>query len=156
MEVIVNCFIDENNTCLINSLIIAGSGDKKSKLLENDSIQKYFKSKDKILDTINISSISSENINSALNQCIDIFNKNKFKKHYDTIDKVKELILVDDNRLVFGEKEILENIDSLKEIIISEEINFDPKGASSKCLINIVPSFILKEIGIKCVGIKWY
>ena len=81
-------------------------------------------------------------------------------KYYDkVINEIKDIMLIADDKLLFGFEEINKSIkiNEIKKIICSEEIKSQIDiDAYINCEIVIIPSYKLKEIGINIIGIKWF
>jgi len=159
-EMCVKHFMIENNTqSLVKGLIIAGPGLIKNDLLKNDLFNLYFKNL--IIGCLVTKELNDKTIFDTIDEAKNIIEKNENKDIIKSLDKIKQMISLADNKLTFGHKDIVDGLNSciIEEIYvddtfdkldqIKEMINYD-------CKINLIPSCIMNEIGINIVGIRYY
>lgn len=158
-ELVPKYYMTNNNTeCLIDKLFIAGSGKKKKLLAETELVKQYFSNK---INLINTSDVNDQTIYETINNCNILFHNNESEKETRIIEKIKNLMINNVDQLVFGIIEInnaLLNCE-LQEIIITEEHkhNIDLELVSnSKIKLHIVSFNIIKDIGIDCIGVKFF
>lgn len=156
-EHIVSIFMSKNNTiCNINGLIIAGSGQIKHKLLEHELMVKYLKNK--VIDIIDTPEITSDTINDILMKAKTIFSNYDNKKYNNVLDEIKNLIATNSDILVFGIKDIIDELSMIKTVYIDTEdsnINIIKESIdkiNKKCELIVIPN--MRDI--KIVGIKFY
>jgi peptide subunit release factor 1 (eRF1) len=156
-EITVKQFMRDNNTkSIVKKLIIAGPSNKKNYLKENELIQQYFKN-DLIL--MNTSELNEQNIYQILNECHKYFNEED-NKYCDLIfDKLQNMMISADERLLFGIDELLCAINEsiIAEVYVSEEMNKTFENMElGKCIKIVIPNNYMNKIGISAIGIKWY
>lgn len=158
VTLVINSYYSENHTkCTISSLIVAGPAEQKLKLTRQSDFQKYFSNL--LVDIISIPSITQTSVS-------EVYSNNLSKllvKTYDTeiqkdVDYLQELMDFADDKLVFGEKEVLEQLQlcNLEYLLISE--NYDKIDVLQDlntygCTIHIID---ISQFGIDLVGAKWY
>jgi len=156
-ELVIECYMEENNTKhLIEKLIIAGSGDKKNMLAQDELVQQYFKTK---LAIMNTSDLNDQTIYETINNAKELFESNSNNKEDEIIDYVKHLLEMADDKLVFGVNEINSGLKNseLQQIITDEEtLKSLDITKDSKCEIKLVSKSRLLKIGINVIGMKWY
>ena len=147
--------IDNNTDTWVSGIIICGPSNLKRQLIETDLFKKYFRSK--LLNVIDTREIEYLNIIEESKQAIELAENGKMR---EVLDTVKNLLVTGD-LLVFGMKEIREQLEEkmLKSIYISDEMynkNELEKLIDYSCDVNVIPGSLIKEIGIECIGVKWY
>ena len=154
-EKIISLYLSNNNTkYLIEKLIIVGPANKKVLLSQNELIQQYFKNK---LVLINTSEINQQTIYEIINNAHDLFDSDSNNKNNDILAKIKNLMDIGDDKLVFGLDEIKNCLinNEIQQIIITNELeNEITVNKDSKCEIIITQK--LKNLGLDAVGVKWY
>lgn len=159
-QLIANIYMTNNNTeYLIDKLYVAGSGNKKILLSESETVKKYFSNKIHIINTGNI---NQSTITDTINYCNELFKDNNINKESTIVDKIKNMMVTDIDKLVFGIEEInysLQN-NELESIITTEDVKqyLDLKLLENncKCKLKILSENMIKEIGIDIIGIKFY
>lgn len=156
-ELTVKTFMSNNNTNhLIEKLIIAGPGDKKKLLAQDDLVIKYFR--DNIIIK-NTSDVTDQIIFETINQSRSLFESKESNDEDDIIDYINDLMINDIDKLVFGIKEINEcviNNDLCKIVTDNETIELINKNDNSNCEIIIIPIEKLKKMGLDVIGVRWY
>ena len=162
-EKVIASYLSNNNTkYLIEKLIIAGPSDKKVLLSQNELVQQYFKNNITLLNT---TEINDQTIYEVINNAHELFDSDIDNKSDDILKKLKNLMEVADNKLVFGIEEILKclSYNELQQMIITEKLaieinidNYKSKDKNNKCEIFVVDSRKLEKIGLDIIGIKWY
>ena len=141
----------------LEKLILAGSGDKKRLVSEAPLIKQYFSDN---LHLFNTGDINDKNILTQIHNMKHLF-ESDLNKYYDkVIQEIQEMILIADDKLLFGLEEINKSlkVKGIKKIIYSDEINKSQLDldADGNCEIVVIPSHKLKIIGIEIIGIKWF
>ena len=146
---------DNNTKYLVNNIIIAGPGQKKHFLNENNLIQQYFKNKIRIITT---NELIEEEIFKTINNCKEFFDFDINNYSNKILNEIKDLMIKADDKLVFGIREITEglNTNTLQKVIIDEELENIIQEPINKCEIIKIPTNKMKELGINIIGIKWY
>jgi len=159
-EKVIMSYLSNNNTkYLIQKLIIAGPGEKKVLLSQNELIQQYFKNNITLLNT---TEINDQSIHEIINNAHELFENDIDDKCNDVINKIKNLMNQCDDKLVFGIKEIIKCLshNELQQIITTEkianEIDIEKINKNNKCEIIIVDSRKLEKMGLDIIGLRWY
>jgi hypothetical protein len=140
---------------LIKKLILAGPGEKKSLLKQDDKINKYFS--DVIL--LNTPDLNDQVIVNTINDTKSLFEYDNNKEDDQIIKKIQNLMAMSPDQLIFGIEEIIESLknNELQEIIgdseITESIGMSP---DDNCKVTVIDVDKFRKIGLDIVGIKWY
>ena len=126
----------ENKSKIVN-ILFCGPAEFKTEISQQKELNTYFKN----IHVITMDNLNTKMINDVINGLIDP----KEKKY---IDEIKEMIMLADDRLLFGD----EIIQGIKECIVKKVyIHID-----SKLLENIIPTYDMQIIKIKTNDIKDY
>lgn len=162
-EKMVDYYMIENKTRFtVNGIIVGGPAQMKYKVLECPETVKMLGSKIiKVVDTAEINfGVAWE----VYERCLQELATDEEKDIVKLITTIKELMLNASDKLVYGIKEITENLNmcNLERILISSELDNEMKESiydlSKKCNCEIIEAnpHNSKSIGIDCIGIKWY
>lgn len=149
-EMVIDSFLKNNHTIYdCTSIIVAGPGELKKKVIETPLIEQYFKNN--ILDVISTQELTDTTILS-----IPFLEYNQEKD----LEFIKDLINNADDKLVFGKK-IIKNIETnqleyifLDKNLDNEYINSIKNKCSDKCKIKILNLF--ENVYISEIGVKFY
>lgn len=112
-ETIISTFMKNNNTeYIVDKFIIAGPTLLKSEIIKDDNIKKYILPK--IMKIMTTESITDKTIN----EIVATINMSDILCE-DIDDKLKELITIDYDKLVFGEKEIFNDENDISKIYVT-------------------------------------
>jgi len=159
-ELVVKSFLCDNNTkYVIEKLVIAGPSSKKNLLAKNELVKQYFNDKHQLLKTGDLNdSVVHETLDDIRN-LIDISDDTKSD---NIIEKVNDMLMIADDKLVFGVDEISHCLkyNELREIIVSDKETNIIKDieaiCNDKCIVHIIAHEKLCRLGINIIGIKWY
>lgn len=155
-ELVVKTFMSNNNTNhLIEKLIIAGPGDKKKLLAQDELVNKYFGNNIIIRNT---SDVTDQIIFEMINQTRDIFNSKGNNDEDEILNYINNLMMNDVDKLVFGIDEVNECLinNELQQIVTDNETIQLINKNTNNCEIVIIPIEKLKKIGLDIIGIKYY
>lgn len=153
-ELVIKYYVNSNTK--YEKIIIAGSGDKKNLLANDELVQQYFKGKIIIQNT---NDLNDQTINKNLTECYKYFDIDADTKNNNMITKIQNLLATDPDKLVFGTDDILNCLvnNELEMLITTEEIFSElDKSIINNCKVFTMPKSKLDELGIDLVGIKWY
>ena len=153
---VVKSFMENNNTtCSIEKLIIAGPSEKKNMLSDDMLIQQYFKDK-MILMTMD--NVNDQSIFEIIEKSKIVFKENKNEYEDKILEKINELMMQASDKLVYGSKEVLKLLETqdLEQIITDEESSKLFDITESKCELIIISAHKLKTIGINVFGLRYY
>lgn len=162
MDAIRSSYMRNNDTeCIIKGLIVAGVGDIKKEVMDQDLFKQFFSKK--VMRILNTSVIEDHTVHEVYEKCIDIISNFDMKLVNSTISKLRDLIASASDLLVFGETDILAHLEDYKinKLIISDIKSETLKMQLEKYMNNcnfeivIVPDKILETYG-SIVGIKYY
>jgi len=157
---IVDSFMNEDNTqCNIEKIIIAGYGDIKSKVINHDHFQQYFKNK--ILKIVNLSEINDSSITKVYNECYELLETKENIIAKKEITLFNNLIINNSDNVSIGYDEIMADLKEkmLSKIIYTDNLSLD-KLTSIKELIDYDCKLInvphhMSTYG-NLVGVKWF
>jgi len=136
----------------INNLFIIGNGMKKDLLAKSELIQSRFN----VLSILTISSTNQETIlnfiNNELKYQINNFETLQAQKY---INKINDYMMFHPDYLTYGENDIINNLDKIKEIYYDKTLNLEMKVSNPK--IKLIPlDNLMDSIGINCIGVKFW
>ena len=147
-ELAINTFMSDNHTkYVVEKLVIAGPGDKKKLLYENELITQYFHNK---LAIVTVEDMSDKTITS-----LKYLFESDIATFYDKLVKeVQEMMQVDYDRLLFSFDEIVES--QVKRVICEDTPAYHELFHSIDAEIVYVPSDYMKQLGLSLVGVRFY
>jgi peptide chain release factor subunit 1 len=157
--IIVKSYMRNNNTtCLIDKLILAGPGEIKKEVSQQDIFKQYFS---KIIDkTISTSEINDKTIYDVYDKCNSIFTTHDVKFGDKVMSEIENLMSDDIDKIIFGEVEIGKCVmaNNISKIIISSDYNQKKKEQlklvmPTSCKLYEISKDKLKEYG-NILGIK--
>ena len=156
-ELVVKTFMSNNNTNhLIEKLIIAGPGDKKKLLAQDELVNKYFGNNIIIKNT---SDVTDQVIFETINNTRDLFDSKENNDEDEILNYINDLMMNDVDKLVFGIEEVNECLtnNELHQVVTDNEtIQLINKNDDNSCEILIMPIEKLNKIGLDAIGIRWY
>lgn len=155
-ELIVKYFMEENNTRRsIEKLIIAGPGEKKRALSQDELVNKYFNNN---IILQNTGDVTDQIIFETINNTRELFDLKKSNEEDNIFQEIDDLLNGDIDKLVFGMEEINECLSNneLEKIVTDEETAKLLLNDNNNCEIIIVPLNKLNKTGLDIVGIKYY
>ncbi len=161
-NMIVSSYMIDNNTkCAVKGLVFAGPSLLKNKVRGSNLIVQYF---DKlILKVINTSEIKNTTVLDVYNRCEKEFCTSEEKESVSLRKKIQDMIEQADERLVFGYKEVVSNLQDcmLETLLMYSEIDCNQKETIYKlntyeCKIIEVNRAKFGCLEIDIIGIKWY
>lgn len=158
IEMASSVYLKEHCTkYLISSIVLGGPAELKYSVRKHPEYIKYF-------DNMTVKIVDTPELNE--NTVHDVYEKSMYElaleKDKDTIeiiDKIKDMMRDADERLVFGQNEVFENLENcmLETILINNQqyTNTVNHLNTYGCKVFIIDGNIgMDDIGI--VGIKWY
>lgn len=162
-EKMTKYYMSDNKTKLtVKGLIVGGPAQLKTKVLEcPETIQMFGNKIIKVVDTGEINfGVAWE----VYEKCLQELATDEEKEIVKLIESIKEMMLDASDKLVYGIKEILENLNmcNLKKVLISTDLDLEIKDKihdqSALCGCDVIETnpHNFKSIGIDAIGIKWY
>lgn len=156
-ELVVKSFMGDNNTThLVKKLVIAGPGEKKGMLANDDLVRQYFKDK---LVIMNTSDVNDQTILETIGRTREIFERDSGDYEDRILDDIGERMMTADDKLVYGLMEVNQSLNrrELKMIVTNESVSKQiNKNDLGKCELVVVSDGKLKRLGIPVFGIKYY
>lgn len=142
----------------IKGLIVCGPNLQKKAYLDSKEVKKYFSD---IIEKIDTPEIIGSVISETLKKCKSIITMKESGIFTERVREIKDFLLFDEDKLLFG-KEISEAISecSVSTIYISDalkdKINEFNEKKTYDINIIIIPGYLMKELGIEMMGVKFY
>lgn len=153
----INSYMKDNcSQCIVSSIIIAGPAELKHKVEKHPVYTQYLK--DITIRSIDIDTVDSSAILTIYERSVDDFNKCDQSDSIALLDKIKTMMTNADDKLIFGFKEVCENLEQcmVEQLLISsssDKIDIINHLNTYGCVIEV---FDLDSMGIDMVGIKYY
>ncbi len=161
-DMVCKSYMKNNNTeYAVTGILIGGPANLKNRVREHPLVVQYL---DKIiLKVIDTTEIHDGLVNDIYDTNEYIFMQNDEKESVTVLDKIKDLMRVADDKLLFGFQEIVDEMKAcmVASVIISEGIPEVQKEEIRKlntygCTITEIKKGLMKGLGIDIVGIRFY
>jgi|AntRauTorckE6833_2_1112554.scaffolds.fasta_scaffold19608_2 peptide chain release factor subunit 1 len=161
-EMIVETYFKNNNTeCIIKGIVFAGPAQLKSKVSNHPIITQFFGNL--ILKVVDTSELDDSTVWDVYEKCLEEFSTSDDQELLELISEIKDLITNCSDKLLFGEKEVLYDLENcmIEKLLVSSDI--DPCLMQRINELNIYECKIIesepskfKSIGADIVGIRFY
>lgn len=154
VESLKSSYLTNDKTPLIKNILIAGNANIKKKVIKHSEYIKYF-------EKITVGLITTDTIDKI--KPIEIFKDNQelFNPNLTIVSKIKKLIEVADDKLVFGLDECIAALEGgfLESLALSDVSNdtqdeINTIAQENGCSVTILDFDIME--GINMIGIKWF
>jgi len=150
-----------NTNYLINGLVIAGPAEMKDKIKNNNLFSQYFKNK--IIKIITTQNITDNSVLEVYNECIEDFVTDEDKEAIGILQKAKEIMLNNDDKLIYNYKKTIKFMTNCMLEYLLIDINLDKNQKENLynlntygCKIYELYGLNLEGMQLECLGIKWY
>lgn len=142
-------------------IVVGGPAEIKNKVVNHPEYKKYFgKITLEVVDTVEV---DNSTILDVLNRSEKGFQNSLNKEAVELIKRVKKMMELADDKLIFGFKEAVENLKMcmVETLVVSKSVK-NQRIETLKtlnqygCPILIVDNDLLDKVGVRIVGIKFY
>jgi len=158
-ETIVDTYLNDTKTGYhVKGMIFLGPSETKDKVRNHPLIRKYFSNRCPIIKVLPCGLITDSTIHTVMDECVASITEHDLKGEGKIFHRLQDMMVNDIDKLLFGEKEILEGIQTciVKEVFVNDKKlkeRLDQLNVYG-CEIHLLKSDLTSMGNI--IGIKYY